>query len=567
MKYYEDRGASSKPEEEAGPYSGQSSREERDRWDGWKDWTRKFWEKAAPKINVEERNKRMMEAKAKRFTLSARLLGGKATTVSVINQPEVMPAVYDTEKDKLYLNEAHPNTSDEVAALVYDRGKLFHELGHCRWTQKECKRAELAEELVAKHGEKTRQQFMTMSNILEDGRIERLLRQKWAGSGKYLDTLLGACSEGNNPIANSPWGSLPLYVRKGVFRNEEDEKFWQPYIAEIEQARRSITTRNVCKIAASLVERLKDLLPEPPPLQPPPQGEGEGEGKDGDKKDGEKSKADRDKGKDEGARDKAQEIAEAGMEACRPEAKELHEELEQEITEQKAKVQEYADAEEEQEAEQLAEIFRSILTELNRKRSNQSREGKLNPHALTKALTNRRCFATIEDSLGVPYVALLLDRSGSMSSELRSATRSARIVNGALFKSGIESKFILFGSEVEQMDFVPVDGVGTQGSTATGQAMELANNWFETKEAARALMVVITDGGPNDAPTCIREKARCQEANGHVLGIVYADGGMTKAYLDTLFTTHAEFNQRGNQNLADLLEPYLAQFLIGGGNE
>lgn len=537
-----------------------------DKW--WKGWS---WKPQKTKEQRAEEKAKMLEAKNKRFTLTARLLGEKKTTVQIIDDKSCMPAIYDTSNDLLYLNEAHPRTTDKVKALIYDRGKLFHELGHCRWTQKECNRETLANQLEAENGENARGQFMAMSNVLEDGRIERLLRLKWEGAGKYLDTLLSDCvgDGGPNPVADSPFGSLPLYVRKGVFKNETDAKFWEPYLKDIETARTSVTTRNVCKIAADLIRKVGHLLPPiPPPQNPPPPstGSGSGESKDKDEnKSSSKSSMESADGNGTGAggeKNEAEAIAAEALERCRPEAQELLSELEEEITQDNSNVQQYATGEEEAQAEQLAEIFRSILTEMNRQKFSQSREGKLNPHTLTKALTNRRCFATREPTLGTPFVTLLLDVSGSMSSELDNATSSARIVNGALQKSGIESRFFTFGSDTNAFNVVPVATPSTQGSTATGAAMELANTWLESKEAERSLMIVITDGGPNDMGRCGVEKDRLREHGGHVLGIVYEQGIPLDA-LKLMMHSHVNFLTSGSETLPSLLEPKLAQFLIG----
>jgi hypothetical protein len=122
-------------------------------------------------------------AKESRFTLSASLLAKEKINVEVISDAGQNPAQFNIRSRQLVLNEATPSVSDNVEALIYDRAKLYHELGHAKFTKGNARGAFASRA-------KNRQLFLDLSNILEDGRIERLLGKCWPGSRDYLDAIL-----------------------------------------------------------------------------------------------------------------------------------------------------------------------------------------------------------------------------------------------------------------------------------------------------------------------------------------------------------------------------------------
>jgi len=71
-------------------------------------------------------------AKQRRFTLSARMLTGKAIDVTCINDANAPMACYAPKTQKLMLNEGDKRLdfSNPVKSLIYTRSCLYHEIDH-----------------------------------------------------------------------------------------------------------------------------------------------------------------------------------------------------------------------------------------------------------------------------------------------------------------------------------------------------------------------------------------------------------------------------------------------------
>jgi hypothetical protein len=547
------------------------------------------------------------QAKENRFTLSSRILADEGISVQVINSLNDAPADYNLATKVLRLNEARPKAKNPVDALVYDRGKLFHELGHALFT---IDKAGLRERLA--NQSKTPQEFLDLSNVLEDGRIERLVCKDWQGAKGYLDALLhNMLADG---ASDSPINGLVLYVRTGLFRNEGEKKYWQPYMKEIDKALAAASVADVCQIADEICKKLYK------PKDQNPQGNGEGQGKGkgnnqsddknqgedqgkeenegtGDSgndtgKSGEKSEEENeteseasengggsssgDKSQSEGktdgkidsdVQDLIDEIVQQAKDQVKDEAQSDYESILIEAEElSKNEVQEFANSDEENNADELASMFTSLLVEVNRTKYTPAREGLLNSLALANALTSRKCFHMREESLGTPYVALCIDCSGSQNSRMNRLSEACRILYGALQKAKIETKIITYGSGCIELNVIPKNGLHTLGSTATHSAMKIANNWFEEKQAERALMVVLTDGAPDLETSCQDQKRRCETLNGYVLGVRVGfqmkdagecfGGGLQDQF-------HTYFNLPDVSKLPQAMETPLEQFLTG----
>ena len=520
----------------------------------------------------------ILREKGKRFSISARVLTGEEITCHVINDKGTHPASYDLGTKKLMLNEAHPATKNPIAALIYDRGKLFHEISHAKWTTSE-ERMRLYP--LVNNG----QAFLDMSNFLEDGRIERVCKETYQGSGYYLDAILeGIIKQGN--MDKGPTGALPIYVRTKKWRNKADEKFWAPYKERIDRAIACDSTDEVCRISAEIVNELypkKANEPQSNP-NPNPDNKGEGEGKkgsgagSGSGNDEDKAQAQDGSGAEEEKREGEfnTEVLEAikeqiknAMERCEAEAEaEQADILEAVANEQFA--QEFADAAEETVADELASMLVSLLVENNRSKFTRSKEGILNTLSLPNALTNRRCFHVKEETLGLPHVALLLDVSGSMSSSADALTKAGRILNGALQKVGIATKVISFNNYATIEPVVPVGrDLFTSGGTMMGNAYKLANNWLEAEQAERGLIVAVTDGHSAHPQQIREEKARCENSRGYIIGVVVGDMARCWPKLDA--ENKAKFTDGFHEtaivpnvsNLPAELEPKLLEFIAG----
>src|SRR4030095_4277108 len=509
----------------------------------------------------------VMRAKQRRFTTSARLLTNKQKIdVFVVDSDALPPAWYDIRKKNMTLNEAHPRTQDAVTALIYDRGKLYHELFHELFTKALDHRRKLAEK------SRNKTLFLDISNMLEDGRIEWLGVKKWPGAQFYLDSLRMEWMKNSN---KHPLTGLVLYVRKQIWRNKNESEFWAPFIPQIGNAIRAINSRKVCDIAFEIVEALIDrdpklLPPPPPPPQPPtkegeegtpgPVGEGETQEPEGEKSpddsetetktagDGEGATEETDSGSegsesDEGGEDteeeaegdseadsdgdddeeseegseetghghggldalddetfeKMEKMVENASEGVKEEAAKDYESILEEALTEYEPEQPFNSSHEEMLADDLNTVFRSLLVEANREKRHEAKEGKLNTLALPKALTNQRCFERNEIAPSPPFVALLLDTSGSMRDVKTKLTSAARVIHGGLLKAKVEVLTATFGGygSFARHNIIPTESFKAHGTTPTGTAMAAANKWLAENGANHALVIVVTAGDPN----------------------------------------------------------------------
>ena len=560
-------------------------------------------------------------AKENRFTTTSRILADKGISVQVINDCAQACADYNVNTKVLRLNEAFPQTDNPVEALTFDRGKLFHELGHALFTTDDGTRARLYQKAENKKA------FLDVSNVLEDGRIERLLSDEWKGAKHYLDSLLKHEFE-SGQLTNSEINGLVLYVRTKLFRNGNEKAFYASVLPLINKAVwQARDTAQVCEIAFEICEKLY------PKQAPEPQGEGEeqGEGKDkgGEEKSTPEGKPEPRQGQDEG--DDQQEQGEEQGESLslqgeddkgegeskngKPQGKAeseskpqgeqeqsngkpdetVSDEVKKQIDEivEKAKeqikqeveadydsilleaqelmtsvVQQYADSDEDTLSDELALLFTSLLVEVNRTKYTQSREGVLNTLALQNALTSRKCFQTKEECAGTPYVALLLDTSASQGSRQIPFTKASRIIHGALQKAKVETLVIEYGHRATIINEVPVAPFQCAGRTTdTGTAMKVANDWLEEKQAERALMIVCTDGAPDSLVDCDEQKARCESLNGYVLGVRIGFKETDYGRNDTMMRLNQQFHTHVNvpdvSKLPQAIAPELENFIAG----
>jgi uncharacterized protein YegL len=527
----------------------------------------------APKLVLDEAQVR--KAKEQRFDLSAKILAGnKVKAVQVVNEPYFQAnADYNTGTKVLRLNEAYPvKIKDEVQELIFDRGKLYHEIGHALFTAQQTKRGHY----MAKS--KSPDTFLTVSGLLEDGRIENKMIEKYQGTQPFFDALLGASTDAKSmDVLNG----LALRVRKGFWRNEEESAFWAPFEKQIDKAVKADHTNGVLQTAFDIVEAM-DLPPQPKqpqePTEPDPTDEptdepteGEIELGGGGTENGDGTDSGTGKGEEPTPSEKVKDIVEKAIQQLRSEAeKEWNGILEQV---QSDPVQELASATEVAAKDQLVPILRNVLTEAARTKEYGSREGIINTLSLHNILTSKRVFKTKVEGKGAPHVALLLDASGSMGRQADALGQSARILNGALREVGIPTKIIAFGfgedDGITEYPTVPLSGFGAHGGTPTGFALAAANQWFEDEQAQRPLAIIVTDGGPNDIDQLIREKEKTNDLNGFVIGVHLESKQHLEHYLkhdpdylkmrDQMFNAHDRLDHP--KDLPALLEPLITDYI------
>lgn len=534
-----------------------------------------------PKVVLDQ--EQVKKAKQERFQLSARILAEENIKVLVVNRPDLqVNADFNTSTKILRLNEAYPaKEKNEVTELIYDRAKLFHEIGHALYTDRKSKlRGELAQK------SKDPETFLTVSGLLEDGRQERILKSEYKGTGPYLDALTAVST---NAQKMDVLNGIALYVRHGFWRNETEAKFFAPFTEAIDKAVAADHTDVPVQVGYDIVEAISRLGPRPQPPPPQPtQPDPEGETGEGDEGDGE---GESEKTGPTGPTKDGKETGKAPAHGAGA-GKSPQERIAQIVADAFAQVQGEADAEwngildqvlgdptqevlpaEAAAKEQMLALFRNVLTESARTRVSETREGILNTLALPRALTSKRVFKIKSEAKGAPHVALLLDASGSMNGKMDKLTSAGRILNAALREAGIKTKVIAFGlspvavglpdngSELAEFPVLPLGPISSWGGTPTGQALQVANDWFEQEQANRPLAIIVTDGGPNDPDQLKAQRARLNsELNGYSIGIMLQDetDTMTK-YLTGQYDTFQYITDVSHLN--DILEPMILDYI------
>lgn len=534
-----------------------------------------------------KQEEQLEKAKESRFTLSSRILTGKNINVNVINQlGEKNSAFIDMNTLQLTLNEALPKADNPVIGLIYDRGKLYHELGHALYTVKGNR-----EKLMEKSCNP--QRFLDVSNVLEDGRIERLMSENFKGTSSFFDSLLNVLmSEAIQDKGKaSPFASLVLYVRKKAWRNSSDAKYWSRFETLINEAVACDNSNRVCQIAFEIVEALNSPKQQGENKQPSEgdkgnggsegdcKGKGNGNGNSGSEGKAESNESQsEEQGTDEKTDSKGcnksvakmlRDIVDDAMQSCDQSASEEWNGILDEV--ENGTEQEYANGTESDASSQLTEIFRSVLTETQRTKTTASREGLLNSLALPKALTSRRCFNERVEGASRPAVALLLDCSGSMLPMKRAFSAAARILNGSLRAAGIDTLTVGFGvvggssgfNGCAEFKSVDVNGLICAGSTPTANAMKIANNWLEEKGATRGLVIVCTDGIADSVNEAEAARLQCNALGGHVLGVYFEREGfpLVEDIKDMQFNSMVTLNDVTELPL--LLEPVIVDYING----
>jgi nitric oxide reductase activation protein len=139
---------------------------------------------------------------------------------------------------------------------------------------------------------------------------------------------------------------------------------------------------------------------------------------------------------------------------------------------------------------------------------------------------------------------------------------AARAINGGLMKAGVNTVTISFGDRLTSYKTLDAaNDLECVGGTPTGAAMREANNWLESQQATRALMIVITDGQPVDAALVDEQFQRCENFGGFVLGVEIENQWSSLSKIET--QTHEHIKVTDVARLPQELDPKLAAFIAG----
>lgn len=450
------------------------------------------------------------------------------------------PSWWDETRRKIVLNQSVPPVEgDELRRLAYDKGMIYHEVAHVRWTRETSLRERLGNE------SKDPNLYADVSNILEDGRIEKRMVRKFPGTEPYLRY----CAAGFIMGAKHPLGDLAFCVRFGEYVFEDHAKMFEPVQDLIDDAVASTSSRKVWRKSKEVVDKLVELYGgtkggnelklagfkcfchDPAdwtdfgPVGDEP-GDGDGGGDDGD---GNRFGAGW-RGGVPGEQDPTlagmmEDVQRDIFESMRDDLKQEYEEMTA-IEEVPPGLQEFRDGSEETGAEYIADLLKRMHIEsLRPKWSPSKKTGQINSHRLTGIVTGDGGLRHRQSEPEWEFdCAILIDKSGSMRGEpIEVALSAARTLHGAMQKADIEDHVYLYtsGKQVcRDVENVPVDSssIGGMGGTPTGRAIMEATEVLARSKNRRKLMMVITDGNANESVAEL--EAIRHEANRHGIHVV-----------------------------------------------
>jgi len=547
----------------------------------------------------------------RRFTIAARILTDSEVTVKICDLPTAGAcAWWQHDTKQVFLNDAAPRESEPVRNLIFNRGKLFHELGHKLFTNAYDYRNELERKA------KSRALFDRVRQTLEDGYIEYMIGKRWEGATPYIRSLLGHILKSDK----TEFGALALFVREPVWRDDEAKAFWQRWESLITKAIHT-DSKAVCDAAFEISEALAKEHEEKQRQPEPPQGEGKGKSGSEQSDEGEESEGgeeqgegeEQDEGEGEATSDEGEE-SEGGEEQDEGEGEEQDEgaqgeptegeqsgsgeaqsatqaEVAQVIADIEAFVEELVEAaiaeasgeaeaeynammeeianfapkqaflcgDEENQSERIAKMLRSTLVESHRQKwQNVKHCGSLNSRRLVSAVTGGTYLRKRQITPHLPHIALLVDTSGSMmGNKIWEVSGAARVLNGAIAKVAAKSMVAEFNHSFRQLETVPLHGLSATGDTDTAYALRQAAAWLDKQCAKRGLILLCTDGQPNEPQKAAQAFAEVSHKGYYVLG-VWIGGYRARSKF-----VHSTLICENIAKLPELLTEPLRQFVAG----
>lgn len=459
----------------------------------------------------------------------------KTLKFRLVNEGVRGPTAYWNHKaKKVVVNvDRFPAADDDLVEWAWLRAKAYHELGHVLFTWYEQAREKLAKE-EAHHP----QAFLALTNVLEDGKVERLMRERFRGVGPYLDwnlAMFRATARGEL----TPLTKLALYVRDPGHPQATFPDKFAPWKDDIDDVIAQESSRPIQELALTIDHELYDAdRREPEELDqhrwchapgdkddadartpdpfggPEPVEDDEGRSKEGadaglePADDGDDlthesgdvpgtgdSPADL---LDDETWDKLRDRAEQDREKAHERVRNLDPETPDSVgynSPTPAKNQDIQDTERGL-ANRLAAELRSLHVEARRNKYRPDEHGRLDTHNLARGLAGGR--ANVRRTRGRDKnlaVAMLLDTSGSMGSRIGVAGKAARATRYALCKAGIPTLAATFDTAVDGYAAFPTH-IRTAGGTDFTPPYTLAGTWFDQRpdEDEHRLVILVSDG-------------------------------------------------------------------------
>ena len=178
--------------------------------------------------------------------------------------------------------------------------------------------------------------------------------------------------------------------------------------------------------------------------------------------------------------------------------------------------------------------FAALASEPVRARHNDS--GRIDRRALPHTMYRDDSFSRNRDRALTGQLVLILDLSGSMSSNVNTVKASAASVYEAMQNSGVKVWVYSYGNpEVAQLAtptkvaqaFV---NIGSGGGTPTAEAFAAVLKDVRTRSGETNVIIHITDGVAGNVPNAIEQMAAAQKQGWKVLNIGVGSSGRTLPY-------------------------------------
>jgi Mg-chelatase subunit ChlD len=443
-----------------------------------------------------------------------------------------------TNGQKIEINPDNPSEPNATRKMICNKAKLYHELGHVNFTRHPKVRAAIYSNLPYGIADN----FMAVSNIIEDGRIEFLMKSNFPGTRPYFSYLMSYFPAMPGDMVSE----LIHYVRTRKFTTIDATNFYAPFIARIDAAiwKRS-NSKTVWQLAADMVTALpfpaKMQAPCYSQPQPQPQDspDSDGQPQDSPDSDGQPQDSPDSDGQPQDSPDSPDSPEIIGEQTRNKIAKQLETEIENDLTImaggayqiKRASGQQPLLPNEHAEATRLATILRQVTTEATRQTYNPSRtRGRVDTRRITNAVTGGDLLqkrANGKDRR--PAVCLLVDVSGSMAQPVVTPKRgrpycetradiafsASRILRAAIYDAKLFCTALAFGHSVRELKNhagdIPTNNADLHCKdydTQLAPGLDAVTALMSTRDEPRKLCIIITDGESNYIPASTIENLK-----------------------------------------------------------
>ena len=221
---------------------------------------------------------------------------------------------------------------------------------------------------------------------------------------------------------------------------------------------------------------------------------------------------------------------------------------------------------------QVKRLQRNLVNEYQtrtRRRSVVAEEGRIDARRLTRAVMgDRRIFReTKHRTLPFPAVTVLLDMSGSMSGIAHLARQTMITVAETNAMLNVKTELIAFRGHEHAIMLKGFDepfnnkvkgrigGLYASGGTPTAEALWVAGNRLMAQKEERRLLLLVTDGKPNDHEAALRVAGMIERSPIELYGLSIV-GDYTKTFI-----THSSVIMR-SEDIADAVLSAIRQRIL-----